>query len=243
MIKTIVRDAAPRTAIAWYRSVRLILRARALRSRLGATKELEQWWDLFDEFPEFRPIQRRDELLRLLQIIRSIDPVRICEIGTASGGTLCALARLARSDATLVTVDRQFSTERRAAFPRFARDRQDIVCVEGDSHLEATRQRLCERLNGASLDLLFIDGDHSYEGVRQDFQMYGPLVRDGGLIVFHDIVPDFKQRYGESTPASTGGVPQFWAELKSRHSGVEEIIEDPRQDGYGLGVLKATSCG
>ena len=56
-------------------------------------------------------------------------------------------------------------------------------------------------------------------------------------------MPDFKQRYGVFTQASTGGVPRFWAEVKSRHPGVQEIIEDPRQDGYGLGVLKATSCG
>ena len=34
------------------------------------------------------------------------------------------------------------------------------------------------------LDLLFIDGDHSYEGVRQDYKMYSKLVRDGGLIAF-----------------------------------------------------------
>ncbi|RPH56645.1 MAG: class I SAM-dependent methyltransferase, partial [Acidobacteria bacterium] len=90
------------------------------------------------------------------------------------------------------------------------------------------------------LDVLFIDGDHSYEGVRRDFEMYRPLVREGGLIVFHDIVPDFGQRYGASTRASTGGVPQFWAELKSRYPDVQEIIEDPRQDGYGLGVLRAS---
>jgi hypothetical protein len=72
--------------------------------------------------------------------------------------------------------------------------------------------------------------------------MYRPLVRDGGLIVFHDIVPDFQQRYGVGTTASTGGVPRFWAELKSRHPDVQEIISDFRQDGYGLGVLRASAC-
>jgi hypothetical protein len=34
--------------------------------------------------------------------------------------------------------------------------------------------------------LLFIDGDHRYEGVRRDFEMYSPLVGAGGLIAFHD---------------------------------------------------------
>ena len=35
-------------------------------------------------------------------------------------------------------------------------------------------------------DLVFIDGDHSYEGTRADVTRYGPLVRIGGRIVFHD---------------------------------------------------------
>jgi predicted O-methyltransferase YrrM len=207
---------------------------------LDATPELDRWWDLFDRFPEFRPLQRRDEFLRLLQIIRAINPACICEIGTASGGTICALARVARSDATLITIDRQFSNGQRAALPLFAHHNQHIVCVEGDSHLEETRRRLNERLNGAWLDLLFIDGDHEYEGVRKDFEMYRQLVRDGGLIIFHDIVPDFGQRYGASTSASTGGVPRFWEELKSNYPDVHEIVDHPGQDGYGIGILRAS---
>jgi len=43
-------------------------------------------------------------------------------------------------------------------------------------------------LNGEPLDFLFIDGDHTYEGVKRDFEMYSPLVRNGGIIAFHDIV-------------------------------------------------------
>jgi 2-keto-3-deoxy-L-rhamnonate aldolase RhmA len=37
-----------------------------------------------------------------------------------------------------------------------------------------------EVLGGQPLDYLFIDGDHTYEGVRKDFEMYGPLVRAAG---------------------------------------------------------------
>ncbi len=44
---------------------------------------------------------------------------------------------------------------------------------------------------GASYDLepirfLLIDADHSYEGVRRDFEVWSPHVAEGGLIVFHD---------------------------------------------------------
>lgn len=37
-----------------------------------------------------------------------------------------------------------------------------------------------------SLDFVFIDGDHTYEAVKVDFEMYFPKVRHGGLIFMHD---------------------------------------------------------
>ena len=41
-------------------------------------------------------------------------------------------------------------------------------------------------VSGASGRFLLIDADHSYEGVRRDFEAWSPLVAPGGLIVFHD---------------------------------------------------------
>jgi predicted O-methyltransferase YrrM len=54
-------------------------------------------------------------------------------------------------------------------------------------------------LKGRKVDFLFIDADHSYEGVKKDFEMYSPLVRKGGIIAFHDIIPDYYTRYGIKT--------------------------------------------
>jgi len=39
------------------------------------------------------------------------------------------------------------------------------------------------------LDVLFIDGDHSYQGVVSDLENYVPLVKPGGLILLHDVQP------------------------------------------------------
>jgi predicted O-methyltransferase YrrM len=36
-------------------------------------------------------------------------------------------------------------------------------------------------------DVVFIDGDHSREGVRADLYNYGPLVRQGGMLLAHDV--------------------------------------------------------
>jgi predicted O-methyltransferase YrrM len=37
------------------------------------------------------------------------------------------------------------------------------------------------------VELLFIDGDHSFDGVRQDAEIWLPRVMDGGLVMFHDV--------------------------------------------------------
>lgn len=36
------------------------------------------------------------------------------------------------------------------------------------------------------IDLLFLDGDHSYEAVRQDFEDWAPKIRPGGYLALHD---------------------------------------------------------
>jgi hypothetical protein len=48
-----------------------------------------------------------------------------------------------------------------------------------------TLEKLQRRLRGRSIDLLFIDGDHAYEGVKSDYKMYGPLTKH--IIAIHDI--------------------------------------------------------
>jgi predicted O-methyltransferase YrrM len=73
---------------------------------------------------------------------------------------------------------------------------------------------------------LFIDGDHSYDGVRQDFEMYAPLVRPGGLVAMHDI----------NTLAEDHHVWRYWGEIKERHR-TEEIIADRSTNKYGLGLV------
>ena len=43
------------------------------------------------------------------------------------------------------------------------------------------------------IDLLFIDGDHSYEGVKKDFDLYSQIMSDNGLIILHDTDSKFEE--------------------------------------------------
>jgi hypothetical protein len=163
------------------------------------------------------------------------DPIKIaCEIGTADGGTNLLLMRTQPNLKLMIGVDLYVRNKARLRY--FARDNQETYYLDGPSNGPQTLERMRQALNGRTLDLLFIDGDHSYEAVKQDFLNYRGFVHDGGLVVFHDIVPDYKARYGRYTPVWAGEVPVFWGKIKSAYS-FREFINDPDQDAFGIGVI------
>ncbi len=61
-----------------------------------------------------------------------------------------------------------------------------IYLIKGNSKDISTVEKIRSTLNGSTVDLLFIDGDHEFGGVESDFKLYSPLVRKGGYIVFDD---------------------------------------------------------
>ncbi len=145
---------------------------------------------------------------------------------------------MAEPDATIISVDLPggkfgggYPRWKDALFKSFARGWQEIHLIRADSHDAETLETVKEILGCRKVDFLFIDGDHTYEGVKMDFEMYGPLVRKGGIIAFHDIVP--------GPPERVGGVPKFWGEIK-HDFGFKEIVKDWNQNGYGIGVIYVT---
>jgi cephalosporin hydroxylase len=237
--KTLPKAAADRLGftVAAFRRYRQLERdLSVLRKQYAALNSLDEQIDLIRGHQVFGAIQQHSEIAGLLDILRQNPPKYLCEIGTASGGTLFLFAKVCASDALLLSVDLGLPRERSLVHGRFATRKQKIVSVRGDSRAPATLERVRSLLCDHPLDLLFIDGDHSYEGVKSDFVNYSPLVRPGGLIVLHDIVPDHGTRYGKPTTSYTGGVPIFWKEIKTQRR-TSELIEDPGQDGYGIGIV------
>jgi predicted O-methyltransferase YrrM len=182
--------------------------------------------------PLIRPVQVPSELHRFAQIVASICPKKVLEIGTFQGGTLCILARLSAPDATIISIDLpggKFgggqSQLRSLLYHTFGKLFQRMHLIRGDSHSGEVAGKVKHITQ--SLDVVFIDGDHTYEGVKHDFLSYFPLVRQSGIIAFHDIA--------EHPEKAGGDVPRFWNEVKTsyRH---EEIIEN-REQGWGIGVL------
>jgi predicted O-methyltransferase YrrM len=174
------------------------------------------------------------ELAAFGKILAARRSAAALEIGTARGGTLIFLCRLADPRATIISIDLPSGGE--AGYRRIQRSlckflvqrRQRVHLWVGDSHRSDTQEKIEAALGGQKLNCLFIDGDHTYDGAKRDFETYAGMVCKGGIVAFHDIV--------DGTPELVGGVPRLWRETKDRYRHAE-FVADPRQGGFGIGVL------
>lgn len=120
------------------------------------------------------------EAAHLFRLLRSMDAPRVAEIGRYRGGTTLLLAA---AGARVLTVDVDLLRQAEdapalaRALTRFGlRDRVEIVVADSRAF----------PVPGDPLDVVFIDGDHSYEGVMADFEHWWPALRAGGHLLLHD---------------------------------------------------------
>ena len=183
-----------------------------------------------------KPMQIKEEFTELLKIYVEKQPKIILEIGTARGGTLFSFCKLAPEDAIFISIDlpnRKFGDGypdwKIPLYQAFKKENQQLHLLREDSHNIETLNKVKNILNGRNIDFLFIDGDHSYEGVKKDFEMYSPLVNKGGVIAFHYVTPN-------GVEDLVGGVPIFWKEFKKEKIvDCQEIIKDNNQNSCGIG--------
>jgi cephalosporin hydroxylase len=183
---------------------------------------------------EYGAVQRTWELQSLIGEVKRRRPRVIVEIGTHRGGTLACWAAIAPPGAHIVSIDMVTESmgtreEDLARVRRTLGPSLRLTAITGDSHAPDTLARLRDALGGEPIDVLWIDGDHSYPGVKQDFEMYGPLVGRGGLIAFHDI------HGSRLNPDAQSHV--FWQEIRPRYRTREFIAEPEPGGGMGIGVV------
>jgi SAM-dependent methyltransferase len=66
------------------------------------------------------------------------------------------------------------------------KDNAKITLVIGDSTLPSIASYV-KSIIGGNIDFLYIDGDHTFNGIQSDFNNYSKLVKPGGIIGFHDL--------------------------------------------------------
>lgn len=132
--------------------------------------------------------QDQREFWPLYEEVSKISPKRIMEIGSAHGGGLIFWDRLVGSEGQVISLNYADSPVGQWTMD-FSTCTCDLHLIPKNSHSPEALTAVQAALTGP-LDFLFIDGDHSYEGAKMDYEMYSPLVRAGGLIGFHDISYD-----------------------------------------------------
>lgn len=170
-------------------------------------------------------LQCRAELVELCHFIRHAGIRSYLEIGIWTGRTVSALHRLFRFDPVAVC-DHRWAEQ--CGLP--IRVPEETLCHWGDADSEGFL-RFRESLG--PIDLVFIDANHSYRGVKRDFEINRAFPHR--FLAFHDIA---------GSPArKTSGVAAFWRELDEGYK--REILRPntavgAREPTMGIGLWSAS---
>ncbi len=174
--------------------------AVAERERRGSDFEhVRNWPDRLDAFEDLTFLftstilahgvasLRLDEATYLYRLVRGAQPATVLEIGRFRGGsTVLIAAALERG------VLHSYDIDTRQGRDGAELDRQLRGVLERYALSDRVRLHVADSRSAdpplEPIDVLFVDGDHSEEGVRADFERWSPHLRQGGHLLFHDAV-------------------------------------------------------
>jgi len=125
----------------------------------------------------------------LFGLIRQTKARKVIEIGRYKGGSTLVIAGAMDGEGEYWSID---------IGDKEARLHDHSLCRPFDEQIADACARLGLQVNllvgdsrtievdTGEVDLVFIDGDHSYEGVKSDFERFGKRVRMGGAVLFDD---------------------------------------------------------
>lgn len=180
-------------------------------------------------------MQKVPEFGSLLALISTGRPKRIMEIGFGNGGTAWAFSKLETLE-ELILINMPNgpwggSDDKKMLEAIVSNTKAKVSYVAGNSQNVGTMKAITDMIGECSVDVLFIDGDHSRIGCLADYDLYRKFVVPGGLVVLHDICEH---------PAESGcEVKLVWDKLiegRDPESFVE-FISEPTNWG-GIGVLR-----
>jgi predicted O-methyltransferase YrrM len=178
----------------------------------------------------------------LFGLVHAIRPAVCVEIGSARGRSTCfiglALERLGSGHLYAIDPHESTAWSDVAATDTYAELRRNLRASGVEARVTIVRKYSPEAAKDWTrpIDLLFIDGDHSYDGVRRDWELFSPHVKECGLVVFHDTCWDRKS--DPEWRREDMAVPVFVDEL--RRKGFPVITFDQH---FGISLVQPTVGG
>jgi predicted O-methyltransferase YrrM len=178
----------------------------------------------------------------LYGLVRSMKPNLCVEIGSARGRSACSIGMALKENGRgkLKAIDPHRKTEWNdyQSVDTFETITHNLSVLELTDWVEILRCTSDEAAKGwtATIDMIFIDGDHSYPGVKHDWELFVPHVGPFGVVVFHDTLWDLLSNLGPVR--GDMGVPRFVEELRSEGYPVITIDKD-----YGVSMVQPAKGG
>lgn len=157
----------------------------------------------------------------IANLLHAVRARRVVEIGTHVGMSalyIChALREIGWPDAVLHTFEITDRAERACRnLERFGYEKMAHVHQVSSHGPEAIPIREAV----SPIDVVLVDGDHSFKGSYADFCFWVPAVRPGGFLIFHDISEEFEREYLRNGSRS---VFTTLKRIEARHPGYEII--------------------
>ena len=111
---------------------------------------------------------------------------RYVEVGSRDKGNIAWLSERLATDAVIVDVDLENRPASERKLRQYIAPTQSYTMIEGNSVAPDTVAGVERALGGEKADLIFLDLSHMYDHFLQEVELYLPLVKSGGLLMFHD---------------------------------------------------------
>lgn len=179
------------------------------------------------------PSQNEYELRSFIEYLKSSGVTRYLEVGARHGDTFFEVMTSLPPGSYGLAVDlpgalwgKKSSVDSLQTAAAELRNRgYKIDVIIGDSTAPKIIQRVREK---APFDAILIDGDHTYKGVKKDWNNYRKMAN---IIAFHDIVGEGQFERVHHTPVE---VPRLWAEIKAEYESTLEFTDEGSLMGIGV---------
>lgn len=172
-------------------------------------------------------------------LVRNLQPQTIAELGTYKGTSLYSYSQAikdAKLDTKVFAVDSWEGDDQTGFYGEEIYNHVQKMKSEYYPNVNVELMKMyfddaLSKFEDKSIDLLHIDGLHTYAAVKHDYDTWAPKVKDNGIIMFHDTMVTELEIFGKTEKY---GVGELWEELKAANPDATYINFE---HNFGLGVM------